>query len=258
MDPKVIRGAAMDVYSQCGYAIPFWGGKHSWGGKGSSSSTSLGSPAHSLGNMMGNMSAFGHIAQVAPPTFASGLDMSQQVSTAAQTGIVVSSTTVVATGAESVSRDFPFQRFADQVGEAGSMCNLANTGDDEVPIPEQSGREFEKMLLRSATFKAMQREVNKVQRDVALVSTNVANLESSQKAGFEKMEALLKSVQRGNCVVNEPQTDLLPQQISPTPLQSSGLTSTSDCDAILHKCSIRYQHEERERRDFGLFAQTAA
>ena len=80
----------------------------------------------------------------------------------------------------------------------------------ETRSPKKGEREFQQMMLRSAAFKAMQKDVDKVQKDVADVSTSVANLETGQRTGFGKMEALLHCMMPGKKVPGSPTTDARP------------------------------------------------
>ena len=167
-------------YSQYGYGYQNWGGRNNWGGKGSSSATGLGSLASSFGNMMGEISALGQMAQVGSILATNGLGVSQQSPAVPQPGITLPHTTVATAGAEPVSKDPIFQKLEDAVDKISSKFHLTKDNGDKEPGFEKGEREFEQMMLRSAAFKAMQKDVDKVQKDVADVSTSVENLETGK------------------------------------------------------------------------------
>ena len=104
------------------------------------------------------------------------------------------------------NRDGPYSPYGhgrqanDAKRSSGGQESSSSTGLD--PLERDLGQ----MLSRSAVLKAMQRDVDKIKKDVAAVSTIVARLESAQQAGFGKLEALLQAKLQSTRMPDNPTT----------------------------------------------------
>ena len=90
-----------------------------------------------------------------------------------------------------------FKNLEDAVDKLNNKFQGADNvmGDNKAATAAHSTEQnFAVLLARSAKFNAMQQDVDKVQKDGAQVSTNVASLQAGQQEGFNKMEKMMQNI----------------------------------------------------------------